>query len=227
MTMPPRLTEIGGHERPDHCHLPEDAKCFFWGEYTPHEHTNGSGWSYSPTNQIIGNFKKRMDRKQFQDWQYKSQAVQEIGKAFAKFWKWDDLHNTHRVALVPVPPSKARNDHAFDSRMLDMVTTIAINAGISLDIRDCLSFSGMLDASHASYDRPTPDELLVELSFDEVIGTPGKQPGVIFIFDDMLTTGAHFQVATRKLEEFFPGVQIVGNFVARRIAPNPFADFDV
>jgi hypothetical protein len=226
MVMPPRLTEIGDHERPDHYHLPKDAKCFFWGEYTPHENTIGRGWSYSPTNQIIGNFKKRMDRKGFQDWQYKIHAVQDIAKAFAKFWKWDDLHTTHRVALVPIPPSKARHDPAFDSRMFDMVTSIAVNTGVSLDIRDCLSFSGGVAASHTSNYRPTPDELLADLSFDHVIGKSEEQPGVIFLFDDMLTTGAHFQVAVKRLEEFFPGVQIVGNFIARRITPNPFADFD-
>jgi len=51
-------------------------------------------------------------------------------------------------------------------------------------------------------------------------------PGVIYLFDDMLTTGAHYVAAARKLAEVIPGVPIVGNFVARRQVLNPFADFD-
>ena len=226
MPMPNRLTEISDHERPDHHHLPTDVRCFFWGEYTPLDQTNGHGWSYSSTNQIIGNFKKRLDRKGQSDWQYKGQAIQKIGRAFSEFWKWDELHNKHHVAIVPIPPSKARNDPAFDTRMFEMVSAIAINANIKLDIRDCLSFSGAVAASHIAHSRPTPDELLAELSFDKTIGNPDSQPGLIFVFDDVLTTGAHFQAVVRKLEEFFPGVKIIGNFVARRITPNPFADFD-
>jgi hypothetical protein len=92
--------------------------------------------------------------------------------------------------------------------------------------RDCLTFSGAYAASHETDDRPTPDELYNELSFDNGAGKAGNPPGLIFLFDDMLTTGAHYVATTRKLAQIFPGVQIVGNFIARRIVPNPFAEFD-
>lgn len=52
MTMPPRITQVGDLERADHYHLPADAACFFWGEYTPYEHTDGKKWNFSPTNQL-------------------------------------------------------------------------------------------------------------------------------------------------------------------------------
>jgi len=58
MMMPPRLTVIGDLERPDHRYLPPDAQ-YFWGEYTPYEHTQGKRWDYSPTNRLIANFKKK------------------------------------------------------------------------------------------------------------------------------------------------------------------------
>jgi len=45
---------------------------------------------------------------------------------------------------------------------------------------------------------------------------------MIFLFDDLLTTGAHYIATTRKLRDIFPGVRIVGNFIARRCIPNPF-----
>jgi predicted amidophosphoribosyltransferase len=224
MTMPSRLTEVGALEHPDHYHLPDNAKCYFWGEYTPYEHTNGLKWNFSPTNQLISNFKKKLDRKGQADWGYKNLATQKIAVSFSQFWKWPDLHNQHRAALIPIPPSKARTDPAFDPRMMDMLTAMAARVGLPLDIRDCLSFNGNFAASHESSDRPTPDELYAELSFNDAVGKPANQPGVIFLFDDMLTTGAHYLAATRVLNAKFPGVQVIGNFVARRIVPNPFAD---
>lgn len=62
MAMPKRLTLIGPDERSDHFHLPADADCYFWGEYTPYEHTDGKKWNYPATNQLISTFKKKMDR---------------------------------------------------------------------------------------------------------------------------------------------------------------------
>lgn len=227
MAMPPRLTEVGALERPDHYHLPADAKCYFWGEYTPREHVDGPVWEYSDTNRLITNFKKKMERKGLGDWHYKTEAIDYVARAFSKFWKWADLHKKHHVALIPVPPSKTRTDPLFDPRMLDMLTAVAKHAGVQLDIRDCLSFSGKYGASHEADNRPTPDDLYGELALDPVAGKIHTAPGTIFLFDDMLTTGAHYVAATRKLSDSFPGVPVIGNFIARRRVPNPLDDFDV
>lgn len=224
--MPKRLTVVGDHERPDHYHLPASARCYFWGEYTPYEQTGGKLWNYSATNQLISNFKKKMDRQGHAEWRYKRQAIDQVARSFAQFWKWPDIHQSHRVALVPVPPSKARSDPMYDPRMVEVVNGIAQHCKVPLDIRDCLTFSGKYAASHEADSRPTPDELLAELSFDLAVGRPALQPGVIFLFDDMLTTGAHYVAAANLLAKHFPGVPVVGNFVARRVVPNPFDDFD-
>lgn len=224
--MPPRLTVVGDLERPDHRYLPPDAQCYFWGEYTPYEHTQGKRWDYSPTNRLIANFKKSLDRQGRPDWQYKQQAIQQVAQAFAGFWKWPEIHQNYRLTLIPVPPSKPRNSPLYDARMMIMLKQLTQHVGVALDIRDCLSFSGVHAASHEGPQRPSPDELYSTLSFDPASGRPHELPGVIFIFDDMLTTGAHYVAVTRKLAEVYPGVQAVGHFIARRIIPNPFAGVD-
>ncbi len=224
--MPRRLTLVGELERRDHHHLPDEAKCYFWGEYTPYEHTNGEKWDYSATNRLITNFKKKMDRAGQSDWRYKQEAIREIAGMFAQFWKWENLVEEYSLTLVPAPPSKARGDKNYDPRMLQVLTSIAERVNVPLDIRDCLSFSGKYAASHESSERPTPDQLFAELTFDATAGKAKQKPGLIFLFDDMLTTGAHYVAAARKLGESFPGVPVAGNFIARRIYPNPFADFD-
>ncbi len=224
--MPPRLTVIGDLERRDHYFLPNEARCYSWGEYTPYEHTNGLKWDFSPTNHLITNFKKKMDRQGRADWHYKRDAIETVARAFSQFWRWDDLHAQNRVALIPIPPSKPRTDPMFDPRMAETLATVANLVGLPLDIRDCLSFSGTFSASHASDVRPTPVDLYNDLAFDPSVGRPGEPPGVIFLFDDMLTTGAHYVAATQKLAVYFPSVPFVGNFIARRCVPDPFEDFE-
>jgi predicted amidophosphoribosyltransferase len=163
-----------------------------------------------------------MDRQGQGDWQYKVQAGQQIAQQFANSWKWADIQNTHHPVLIPMPPAKKRGDPMFDPRMLDVLKWMVTRTQIQLDIRDCLSFTGKYAASQETDDRPTPDELFAELSFDEAASKTNQQPDAIFLFDDMLTTGAHYVAATRMLVQRFPGFQIIGNFVARRIVPNPF-----
>jgi predicted amidophosphoribosyltransferase len=160
-----------------------------------------------------------MDRVGLPDWHYKQEAIQQVASKFSQCWKWGDLHQQYRAALIPIPPSRGRSDPMFDPRMLDMLTLMAEQIGLQLDIRDCLSFSGAFEASHTSVDRPTPDILYDELSFSPSAGRPSEPPGVIFLFDDVLTTGAHYAAATRRLAEAFPGVPVIGNFIARRRIP--------
>ncbi|QXP89654.1 hypothetical protein [Methylococcus capsulatus] len=42
-------------------------------------------------------------------------------------------------------------------------------------------------------------------------------PKVIGLFDDVLTTGAHFKATQSMLQETFPGVRVIGLFIARRV----------
>lgn len=108
--MPSRLTEVDALARADHHYLPAYLRCFFWGEYTPFEQTKGQRWNFSATNQLLSDFKKKMDRQGQPDWPFKAKATQRIAESFARFWNWQNLHTQQRVALIPVPPSKARSD---------------------------------------------------------------------------------------------------------------------
>lgn len=56
--MQQRLQLVGEIERPQHYFLEGDHRCYFWGEYTPWEYTEGKRWDYSDTNRLIANFKK-------------------------------------------------------------------------------------------------------------------------------------------------------------------------
>jgi hypothetical protein len=134
------------------------------------------------------------------------------------------MHQDHRIALIPIPPSKARTDPMYDPRMLEMLTRMAAQVSLPLDIRDCLSFSGQYGACHLNGVRATPDQLYADLTFDLAVGRPQQPPGSIMVFDDVLTAGSHYAAVSRKLRDVFPNVPIYGSFIARRVIPNPFAE---
>jgi predicted amidophosphoribosyltransferase len=50
-------------------------------------------------------------------------------------------------------------------------------------------------------------------SIDDIWRNPAPQ--VIGLFDDVLTTGAHYRAASNVLHGAFPGVRIIGLFIAR------------
>lgn len=47
----------------------------------------------------------------------------------------------------------------------------------------------------------------------------------MILFDDVLTSGAHFQAAKRKILEYCPQTEVIGFFITRRIFPDPLKEF--
>ncbi len=204
-TFPRRLTEIDDLTRPDHYYLDASDICLFLGEYTARK-----GFSFSATNQVVLNFKKSVDRRGRPEWQHKERAIREVGHAFAGAIKGEWLANT---TLVPIPPSKAKADPFYDDRMLRMLR--AIPAAQSLDIRELLTQRQTMEAAHDADVRPGPDEIAAGYQLDETLCTP--IPGTIALFDDVVTTGAHFVAASRMLRARFSQARVFGFFIARRV----------
>ena len=69
-------------------------------------------------------------------------------------------------------------------------------------------------------DRVTLEELLDVYEIDETIVEPA--PGQMAIVDDVLTAGTHYRAMHTILSQRFPGVPLVGIFIARRVFPDEF-----
>jgi predicted amidophosphoribosyltransferase len=79
---------------------------------------------------------------------------------------------------------------------------------------------------HDQENRPTPEQIQANYGIDPALRDP--DPQVIGLFDDVLTTGAHFRAASAALKQSFPGVRIVGLFIARRVPEAAdFGEFDL
>ena len=224
MTMPDMLSQLTDEQRGQHYYLPAGVDCMYWGEYTPYENTGGKRADFSSTNRLVSNLKKKMDRRNLPDFRYKGQAINQCAGALTRLINWQGVAEG-RMSFVPMPPSRARTDPNYDPRMMDILAIVK-RSGKACYIRDCLSFDGRHLASHETNDRPSIDDLYQALHFDIPAGRLADMPGRIILLDDMLTTGAHFVAATRKLNEYFPGIPVSACFIARRILPSAAEVFD-
>lgn len=202
---PHNLTAIDQLTRPDHSYLTDQDHCFFLGEYTARK-----GYAYSETNSLILNLKKPMDRRGRPEWVHKRRAILTAAKALRNAIHDDWLRT---ATFVPIPPSKAKADPMHDDRITAMIARI--DTANPVDCRELIVQSASTAAAHESDDRPGPGDIEALYTIDEALAAP--PPTKIMIVDDVLTTGSHFKAAQAVLAARFPGIPIVGCFVARRV----------
>lgn len=121
-----RLKQIDETTRGDHSFISADDECYYFGDYTA-----GKGWAFSPMNQLIMNLKKDVSLRGTRQWDYKEQAIRQVGVAFRGVFNPQALPS---MTFVPVPPSKAKNDPEYDDRMLRVLQQMA--QADRLDIRE-------------------------------------------------------------------------------------------
>ena len=95
-SFPNRFTKIDELTLPDHSFLTSDDVCYYIGEYTARKN-----FSYSPTNQLIYNFKKPMERKNSSDWKYKGSAIREAAMAMRNALPLEQFAWCHRGNYHP------------------------------------------------------------------------------------------------------------------------------
>ena len=204
-----KFSKIDDLSRFDHQYLTPDDRCFFFGEYTPR-----LGYEGSKTNDLILNFKKPSDRRNTSQWKYKEDAIERIAEAFKRSLEVEKLQ---KVTLVPIPPSKVKGDPLYDDRMLCVLEKLSGKWNKRLDIRELIQQRRSTPADHATEFRQDLQDLIENYYIEEKLIDP--KPKRIILFDDVLTTGKHFAAAKQVLEKQYPGIEILGIFVARNVRP--------
>jgi predicted amidophosphoribosyltransferase len=179
--------------------------------YFLREFTAGQGYA-GETNQIIFNLKKKLGDGGYH-WKARaiSQCIEEMTAPLSKTW-------LEKGTLVPIPPSKAKEDPLHDDRMLQVCMGIAQRSGVKADVREIVLQRTSTPAFHTIQGtRPKVEELLANYELDERVCDPA--PTEIAIIDDVLTNGTHFKAMQRILSHRFPRARIVGMFYARRALP--------
>ena len=73
-----------------------------------------------------------------------------------------------------------------------------------------------IEPAHLTSVRRSVNDLVKHMSIERTLLNPA--PAAIFIFDDVLTTGAHFKAVETILRANLPDVALAGLFLARRAA---------
>lgn len=192
-----------------HFNLEATDVCYFMFEYTSHKN-----YSYSATNNLISNLKKKPGASTTAELRYKVAAIQECAGYISGAVNLDNLPSW---TIVPVPPSKHKTDPAYDDRLLRICKSIA--SPRPLDIRELVMQSESISAAHevGAGARPKVSDLVRIFVVDESLTQP--TPTGILVVDDVLTAGTHYRAMHAVLSQRFPGVPINGMFVARRVFP--------
>jgi hypothetical protein len=213
----PRFQRVDDTNRCDHRHVAAEDECYFIFEYT-----SGQSYQYSATNQLIANLKKKPSRGRLPEYRYKRRAIQDCSRWLAGGINPQWLNG---ATLIPVPPSKAIGHPEYDDRMAQICR--GIPAPFALDVRELVKQRESIDAAHESApgNRPTETDLIALYEIDETLVQPAPQR--IAVVDDVLTAGVHWRAMRHVLSQRFPGVPIVGMFIARRVFPprDPTVDF--
>lgn len=175
--------------------------CWYMFNYTA-----GVGFSYSETNSLISNLKKEVSLQGTPQYRYKTAAIRQVAEYFAEI-------ECNKVTFVPMPPSKAKNDPLYDSRILNILQ-IAYNNQPDSDIRELLLRVNSVAPAHALADRPSISQIEQNLTIDQTLTANIRT--TIFLTDDVLTTGASYIAAKNVIKRALPNVHVVGLFICRR-----------
>lgn len=206
-----RLSLIDDSNRDDHFHLTADDNCYYLFEYTSHR-----DYSFSGTNNLISNLKKKPSLAGQPGYHYKGRAILACGSYLAATLSPDWVRE---ATLVPVPGSKARDHVDYDDRVERICRAIGQTP---LDVRLMVNQRASTNASHevGPGDRVTVEQLLDVYEIDETVAEPA--PRQMAIVDDVLTAGTHYRAMHTILSQRFPSVPLVGIFIARRVFPDEF-----
>lgn len=195
----------------DHSHLDADDKCCYMFEYT-----SGKDYSFSSTNSLISNLKKKPIEKFTNPAAYKYKE-QDIPKCSAWLSQAINPKWLQTATLVPIPPSKEKTDPEYDDRMVQICE--GIDTSFSVDVRELVLQRESIPAAHENPEyRPSIDELVDLYTINEDATEPF--PRTIGVVDDVLTAGTHYKAVKHILESRFPDVPIYGLFIARRVFPD-------
>lgn len=167
-------------------------------------------------------YKKKVNRKECDDWKYKQIAITKCTDALKRLF--ESSGNIGDFTLVPIPPSKIKSNPLYDDRISQILNGL-IPSFCNCDVRELLFCLKDMDPSHQAEQRPNIENLYLNYGIDEKKSDNVRNK--IILFDDVLTNGTHFYAARKKLLEYFPGSEVFGCFIARRVFPEPADEFNL
>ena len=213
-----KLQKIDEIALPDHSYLECEDECYFILSYTSHK-----SFGYSIDNSTIINLKKSVLKKGTLEYKYKEKAIITCA-GYLNCINISELFSND-VTFIPVPPSKSKDDLEYDDRLL-LILNNAFKGNI--DIKEVIIQNNSTEAVHLCGNRLTKEEIKSNYIVDEELLSQTKE--TIIVFDDVVTTGAHYKAIKELILERFPQKRVIGLFIARRVfdeKENSIFDFNL
>ena len=127
----PNFQRIDETTLADHARLNAGDEVYYLYEYT-----SGRTYSFSATNSLISNLKKKPSKAHQPGYGYKAIAIQDCAAALRPAINPPWLNG---ATLVPVPPSKTMGDPDYDDRITRICNLIAAQSGANVRERGGVS----------------------------------------------------------------------------------------
>lgn len=159
-------------------------------------YTPGGGWQASTPNQLIFNFKKPKDLKNQAERPHKEKAVAEFIATLAPVVQYFCKHHKQPVALMSILTSKIESDPDYGDG-LDLVgESLKGQLGDQIQLESPIANKkSQIKSSQSKNHRNR--QLIDSLKTNFRWSGFNIRPQTLLIYDDVITTGAHF-VATRE-----------------------------
>jgi hypothetical protein len=168
------------------------------------EYSEG-GYLKSQDNQWVFNYKKSIEHRHERQWYYKEEAIRKFAELIIETPTGDN-----RILLAGAT-SKRRDSPLFDSRNDNVLKIVSETTGIPISFN--LEAVRDVEPFHFQSGYRTPARLKGLYTF-----TPFKNvPDIVYIVDDVITSGSHFVVWRDLIHEAHPEVEVRGIYLARRV----------
>lgn len=217
----PRWKKTDESDRLDYCQNHEQLYLFYGRIYTPRK-----GYKHSKTNQLVLNLKKKPTSSNERELYWKSKAINQFASEVIDFLSPNLPPNKPR-ALIPMPPSKTRQHPDYDDRMEQVaqlvVQRLVVQRFSNLRYWPLLKSIKDVEGSHTGNISRNPEELFKTIDVEKREVGNYLNEEIVYVIDDVLTSGSHFMAARQHILKYFPNIQISGLFWAKT---QSIEDFD-
>jgi hypothetical protein len=176
-------------------------------------YTTGKGYEYSDTNQYVLNLKIQPVEANSSRLGYKSRAIDLFVKEATEFLQKTLQDEEPSCILVPIPPSKSKDHDEYDNR----IELVAKQIALKINNFECIPALYTLSSRTSAHTggQRNVESICKSLAVDTNLLQDVSAVKKIFLLDDVLTSGANFSAAKKRILEHLPGIPVVGIFWAR------------
>ena len=188
-------------------YIEDDDICIYAREYI------SEGYAAGSTNSLISNFKKSPTKKKAPEWHYRQEAVKQFKNEIESLFLGieSSINKKLKITVTAIPSSKAKDDPEYNYRFEDLFTEL-LKTRPDLNVEWPVGIKKTIQASHLGGERK-PERFMSNYVWQGL----KKTPEVLWIVDDVLTTGSQFRAISNLLINNKYNGKIIGVFWSRTV----------